>query len=55
MSGESLHIKYTRQRVMPEISHIHVCSILPGYISLFCRLWENLVVLKLNGETVQNC
>lgn len=26
---------------------------LPGYISLFCRLWKNLVVLKLNGETAE--
>lgn len=38
-----------------KISHIHVWSILPGFFNLFCRLWQNLVVLKLSGEALQDC
>lgn len=39
-----------QQLVMPQsskISHIHVWSILPRFFSLFCRLWEHLVVVEL--------
>lgn len=37
-----------------KISHIHVWSML-GFFSLFCSLWENLVVLKQSGEALQDC
>lgn len=42
-----------QKNVMEELFLPNVCSMLPGYISLFCRLWKNLVVLKLNGETAE--